>query len=559
MSDEREKDSNVQEFKLDSDCELRFEVESKNEKVTLELKNGMAEIFGTELVKGKSYHFTTGAKIAVFTWQGCTLELRGKIDVNYIAKETPMPGWVVSRDTDTMLDRCVGEQENWSSSVQTLQRNIIPRQGPLNSPLFACTQPAPQIMYLNVHAALEQLRRSAEAGNTRGPITMVAGPTDVGKSTFCRLLLNYAVRMGRRPILVDLDVGQGQISVPGTIGALLVERPANVEEGFSQQAPLVYHYGHASAGSNLALYNMLVSRLSEVVSERMQANRKANASGVIINTCGWVKGEGYKQLTHIAQAFEIDLIVVLDQERLYNELVRDMPTFVKVVFLPKSGGVVERSQGTRAEGRDGRVREYFYGLRTPLYPHSFDVWFSDTKIYKVGAPALPDSCMPLGMKAEDNMTKLVAVSPGPNLLHHLLAVSFAASTEEDVITTNVAGFICVFDPQRFQYYVKQQVWNSQLGLVKQLRNYLNKEDECGHGKAVYDRIVPAVATTAQDSATLVGDTVHGQSLVPARHSVRQHDNNTSNLARTSSVLFVVEVAQRLDQFIKMEIRKGKIN
>lgn len=31
--------------------------------------------------------------------------------------------------------------------------------------------------------------------------------------------------------------------------------------------------------------------------------------------------------------------MVLDQERLYNELVRDMPAFVKVVFLPKSGGV----------------------------------------------------------------------------------------------------------------------------------------------------------------------------------------------------------------------------
>jgi polyribonucleotide 5'-hydroxyl-kinase len=58
------------------------------------------------------------------------------------------------------------------------------------------------------------------------------------------------------------------------------------------------------------------------------------------------------------------------------------------------------------------VREYFYGLRTPLYPHSFDVRFSDAKIYKIGAPALPDSCMPLGMKAEDNLTKLVAVTPG---------------------------------------------------------------------------------------------------------------------------------------------------
>lgn len=75
-----------------------------------------------------------------------------------------------------------------------------------------------QVMYLNAHAALEQLRKKAETDNSRGPVTMIVGPMDVGKSTLCRFLLNYAVRMGRRPIFVDLDVGQGQISVPGTIG-----------------------------------------------------------------------------------------------------------------------------------------------------------------------------------------------------------------------------------------------------------------------------------------------------------------------------------------------------
>ncbi|GLH13385.1 hypothetical protein R5R35_007426 [Gryllus longicercus] len=387
MSDD--KTPTNQEFKLEPDSELRFEVESKNEKVTLELKSGVAEVFGTELVKGKLYTFTTGAKIAVFTWRGCVVELKGKVDVSYVAKETP------------------------------------------------------QVMYLNAHACLEKLREKAGEENSRGPITMVVGPTDVGKSTLCRLLLNYAVRMGRRPVFVDLDVGQGQISIPGTIGALLVERPASVEEGFSQQAPLVYHFGHKAPNGNLTLYNILVTRLAEEVQERMQANRRANASGVMINTCGWVKGDGYKHLTHVAQAFEVDVIIVLDQERLYNELVRDMPAFVKVVFLPKNGGVVERSSGARAEARDARVREYFYGMRSPLYPHSFDVRFNETKIYKIGAPSLPDSCMPLGMKAEDNHTKLVAVSAGTNLLHHVLAVSFAASTEDDVIRSNVAGFICV--------------------------------------------------------------------------------------------------------------------
>lgn len=376
------------EYKLDPDTELRFEVEA-NAKVTVELKSGMAEVFGTEIVKNKKYLFTAGSKMAVFTWHGCTIEVGGKTEVAYVAKETPM------------------------------------------------------VIYVNTHAALEQMRQKADEEGIRGPVAMVVGPTDIGKSTLCRLLLNYAVRVGRRPIFVDLDVGQGQISLPGTVGALLVERPADVEEGFSQQAPLVYHFGHKGPANNITLYNLLVSRLAEVSSLRMDSNRKANASGVIMNTCGWIKSEGYQALKHAAQAFEVDVIIVLDQERLYNELVRDMPPFVKVVLLPKSGGVVERSQRVRAETRDNRVREYFYGLRSPLYPRSFDVRFSDVKIFKIGAPSLPDSCMPMGMKAEDTHTKLVPVTPGLGLLHHVLSISFASSAEQDIIQTNVVGFICV--------------------------------------------------------------------------------------------------------------------
>ncbi len=35
---------------------------------------------------------------------------------------------------------------------------------------------------------------------------------------------------------------------------------------------------------------------------------------------------------------QVDVIIVLDQERIYNDLVRDMPKFVKVVLQQKSGG-----------------------------------------------------------------------------------------------------------------------------------------------------------------------------------------------------------------------------
>lgn len=149
-------------------------------------------MFGTELVKKKTYEFTLGAKVAIFTYQGCVLHLSGKTEVSYISKETPM------------------------------------------------------VSYLNCHAALENLRINAEEKDERGPIAMVVGPMDVGKSTLCRILLNYAVRLGRRPLYADIDVGQGALSIPGTIGTILIERPASIEEGFSQTAPLIYHFGYVS-------------------------------------------------------------------------------------------------------------------------------------------------------------------------------------------------------------------------------------------------------------------------------------------------------------------------
>ncbi|XP_058835436.1 protein CLP1 homolog [Topomyia yanbarensis] len=383
-----ENDGPRTEYKLETDSELRFEIENKNE-VTVTLLSGYAELFGTELVMKKPYVFGVGAKVAIFTYHGCMIELRGKPDVAYVARETPM------------------------------------------------------VQYLNCNSALEQLRAKAELDDVQGPVVMVVGPMDVGKSTLCRIFLNYAVRLGRRPIYVDLDVGQGVIAIPGTIGALLVERPAPVAEGFAQQAPLVYHFGHTTPSDNDVFFNVLISKLAETTLERLQANKKAKYSGMIINTCGWVKGGGYQHILHAVKVFEVNAVFVMDQERLYNELLRDVDRNVQVVFLPKSGGVVERTKSQRVESRDNRIREYFYGSKMPLYPHSFDVKFADVKLFKIGSPALPDSCLPLGMKKEDNFTKLVPVQPGPHLMHHILAVSFAETTEENVIQSNVAGFICV--------------------------------------------------------------------------------------------------------------------
>nr|CAB3231681.1 polyribonucleotide 5'-hydroxyl-kinase Clp1 [Phallusia mammillata] len=385
----------VCDYKLAKDNELRFEVET-GARVKLDLIDGSAELFGTELVRSRSYIFESGAKIAVFTWFGCSLRLTGKVEAAYVSKDTPM------------------------------------------------------VIYLNTHAAIEQMRKVSEQKDTLGPRILVCGPQDVGKSTVGRLLINYAVRLGRKPTLIDLDVGQGGVSIPGTVGALTVERPADPVDGFDLKVPLVYHFGHTSPNGNIKLYEVLISRLADVFNAKCDFNKQVKHSGCIVNTCGWVKGQGYQCILHTAQSFEADVVLVLDSERLYNDLKRDLPDFVNVILQPKSPGVVERTREMRRDAREEKTKEYFYGPRKIYFPHAFDISFSEVQIFKIGAPALPDSCLPLGMEKEDTQTKLVPVAPGIDLVHHILSLSMAESLEENLVETNVAGFVVVtnVDPER---------------------------------------------------------------------------------------------------------------
>ena len=90
----------------------------------------------------------------------------------------------------------------------------------------------------------------------------------MGKTTLCRILLNYGVRLGRRPIFIDLDVGQQNIGIPGTIGGLMVERPADPVEGFDMKAPIVYHFGHTSPNVNYKLYITLIKRIQVIITKQ---------------------------------------------------------------------------------------------------------------------------------------------------------------------------------------------------------------------------------------------------------------------------------------------------
>lgn len=376
------------QVQLNPEHELRLEVQTQQ--VAITLVSGTAEVFGAELAVGHCNIIPSGSKIAVFSWHGCVLEVVGKPDVMYVANETPMR------------------------------------------------------LYQNIHTLLEQRRQAARETGGRGPRVLVAGPCDSGKSTLCRILVNYAVRTDCRPIYADLDVGQGAVVLPGTIVATPVTLPVTVDESFPMSAPLVFSYGSASMGSNPDYFTECLQHMATKLNSQCDSEPDFRTPGLIINTCGWVEGVGYKLLKDSIEKLSADVVLVLGDERLYSQLAGELTgQNISVVKLHKSGGVVNRDPQYRRQTRMSKIREYFYGEAGNLSPDYRVLNFSDVALYRIGGGQSADSsCLPIG--AESVISKLTPqlVVPGPELKHAVLAVSYAESADH-VLSSNIAGFIIV--------------------------------------------------------------------------------------------------------------------
>ncbi|KAK6743657.1 hypothetical protein RB195_010753 [Necator americanus] len=152
----------------------------------------------------------------------------------------------------------------------------------------------------------------------------------------------------------------------------------------------------------------------------------------------------YACIVAAAEAFEVDVVVVLDHERLYNELQRDLPTFVKILHQPKSGGVETRSRQSRIAARSASIHRYFYGVHSnPYFPFTFELNFSEVIFCKIGTEKVPESCLPFGSKVEDHQTKVVPINPSTDMAHRMFAVTPCPTVSQAVLKASVLGFVVI--------------------------------------------------------------------------------------------------------------------
>ena len=75
---------------------------------------------------------------------------------------------------------------------------------------------------------------------------------------------------------ICMYIWQGQVSVPGTISAVVMERVSDVEEGYSKTVPLTFHFGSKNPADNMTLFYALVSRMAEVVNIRSEQSQRGD-------------------------------------------------------------------------------------------------------------------------------------------------------------------------------------------------------------------------------------------------------------------------------------------
>lgn len=117
-------------------------------------------------------------------------------------------------------------------------------------------------------------------------IVLVIGATDVGKSTFCRFLIERGVANGLRVGFVDADVGQSQIGPPTTIG-LKVFAPSGSMESLAEIASepdALYFVGWTSPERHL-LQCVAGTRLM------VDAALKTGSDFVVVDTTGYVEAD----------------------------------------------------------------------------------------------------------------------------------------------------------------------------------------------------------------------------------------------------------------------------
>jgi len=218
--------------------------------------------------------------------------------------------------------------------------------------------------------------------------------------------------------------------------------------------------------------------MGENVNDKYEFDPEGRASGLVVDTpSSFASGPGsgdqrQKLIKACVDAFKINVILVVGHEKLNVEMQRTYGAILKIVKIPKSGGVVELDHAYRERIHNHQLHTYMYGqvIQPPpgitsaslggesltdlvLSPSSTVINFDDLSIFRIGAETMaPSSALPIGatrVVSEMQPVPVDPAQPGSGLLNAVLAVLAPPNSDEnerydeEILDLSVTGFIIV--------------------------------------------------------------------------------------------------------------------
>ncbi|MGQ9469662.1 MAG: Clp1/GlmU family protein [Nitrososphaerales archaeon] len=180
---------------------------------------------------------------------------------------------------------------------------------------------------------------------------IIIGETDSGKSTLTSYLVNIALMKGLKVIIIDGDIGQGDLAPPGCIGAAIVRN--KIYDLRDLRADI---FGFLGFTSPRYVRDLIIKRLKKIISYI----EKEEHDLCIINTDGYVADEGMDYKLDMVQELRPDIIICFKEtdKELFKRL-KDFDNVAIMISADKPEGIVK----SLSERSERRLSQYFRFLK----------------------------------------------------------------------------------------------------------------------------------------------------------------------------------------------------
>jgi polynucleotide 5'-hydroxyl-kinase GRC3/NOL9 len=203
---------------------------------------------------------------------------------------------------------------------------------------------------------------------------MVLGEVDTGKTFFSTYLANRLLdKLGTTAIL-DCDTGQSDIGPPGCFGMLVMNKPAI----FLTEEPATHLFLLGAHSPGLHFLPAMTGLAT------MVRKAEAEAKALIIDTTGWVQGDGGRAIKKAKlDLVRPDLVILMQRGVELEHLVKHLPA-EKIARLPVSKKATQTSQMDRKALRELVSTRYFKDAKVLEIP--FRQIITDRCYFLTGMP-----------------------------------------------------------------------------------------------------------------------------------------------------------------------------